>query len=39
LLTDFLVEKQSTALTNGFSPAERLALAGKVAERSLTQKT
>jgi hypothetical protein len=38
LLNDFLLEKQSTPLMNGFSPPERLALAGKVAERSLTEK-
>jgi hypothetical protein len=37
LLTDFLLEKPSTAVANGFSQADRLALAGQVPERSLTE--
>jgi hypothetical protein len=36
-LHDFLLEKQSTPLTTSFSQTDRLALAGKVAERRLTE--
>jgi hypothetical protein len=36
-LNDFLVENQSTPLTTCFSQADRLALAGKVTERSLPE--
>jgi hypothetical protein len=36
-LNDFLLDKHSTPLTNGFSRNEQLVLAGKVAERSLTE--
>jgi hypothetical protein len=36
-LNDFLLEKHTTPLTTSFSEAERRALAGKVAERTLTE--
>jgi hypothetical protein len=37
-LTGFLSEQHGTALINGFSPAERFALASTVVERRLTEK-